>query len=64
MISRADNKSMLGYGHEKDLGSGCRLLGGSKQNCGCQCRPLQQKKEVVGADVGCYNGKNCCGHHH
>ncbi len=34
MISRANIKSMLGYGYEKDLGLRCRLLGVSKQNCG------------------------------
>ncbi len=34
MIFRADIKSMLGYGYERDLGLGCKLLGGSKQNCG------------------------------
>jgi hypothetical protein len=53
MISRVDIKSMLGYGYERDLGLGCRLLQGSKQNCGHQCRPLQPKKKVVGAGVGC-----------
>jgi hypothetical protein len=35
MISKADVKSMPGYGYEKGLSLGCRLLGGSKQNCGC-----------------------------
>jgi hypothetical protein len=34
MISKADIKSMPKYGYERDLGLGCRLLGGSKQNCG------------------------------
>jgi hypothetical protein len=63
MISRADIKDMLGCGYERDLGLVCRL-GGSKQNCECQCRSIQQKKEVVGAAVDCYKGKNCCGHHH
>ncbi len=46
------------YGYERDLGLGCRLLKGSKQNCGGQCRLLQQKKKVVGASLGCYKGKN------
>jgi hypothetical protein len=35
MISRANIKSMPEYGYERDLGLGCMLLGGSKQNCGC-----------------------------
>jgi hypothetical protein len=66
MISRGDIKSMLGYGYERDLGLGCRLLGGSKQNYGYQCRPLQKKKKkrVVGVGVDRYKGKNCHGHHH
>jgi hypothetical protein len=34
MISKVDIKSMPKYGYERDLGLGCRLLGGSKQNCG------------------------------
>jgi len=34
-IFRVDNKSMPGDGYERDLGLGCRLLGGSKQNCEC-----------------------------
>jgi hypothetical protein len=40
MISTVDIKSTPRYGYERDLGVGCRLLGGSKQNSGCQCRPL------------------------
>jgi hypothetical protein len=44
MIYKADIKSMPRYGYERDLGLGCRLLGGSKQNCGSQFRPLQHKK--------------------
>jgi hypothetical protein len=34
MISKTNIKSMAKYGYERDLGLGCRLLGGSKQNCG------------------------------
>jgi len=34
MISKVDIKSMLKYGYERDLGLECRLLRGSKQNCG------------------------------
>jgi hypothetical protein len=48
---------MLGYGYERDLGLGYRLLRGSKQNCGCVCRPVQWKKSC-----GCWfrslQGKN------
>ncbi len=54
-------------GCERDLDLGCRLLRRSKQNYGRQCRPLQPKKKrkkVVGASVGHYKGKKCCGHHH
>ncbi len=64
MIFRVDIKSMHVYGYERDLGLGCRLLKGSKQNCGGQCRLLQQKKKVVGASLGCYKGKNWCGIRH
>jgi hypothetical protein len=69
MISRADMKYMLAYGCERDLGLVNRLLGGSKQNCGCQCSSLQQQKKekVVGVEcvgVDCYKGKECCGHQH
>ncbi len=34
MISKVDIKSMPKYGYERDLGLECRLLRGSKQNCG------------------------------
>jgi len=34
MISKVDIKSMFGYGYDMDLGLRCRLLRGSKQNCG------------------------------
>jgi hypothetical protein len=34
MISRVDIKSMPKYGYERDLGLGCKLLRGSKQNYG------------------------------
>jgi hypothetical protein len=44
MISMANIKSMPGYGYKRDLGLGCRLLRGPKQNCGHQCRLLQRKK--------------------
>jgi len=64
MISVADIKSMPGYGYEKDLSLECRFLRGLKQNCGRQCRLLQQEKRVVGTDVGHYKGKKCCGHCH
>ncbi len=57
MISRANINSMPGYGYERDLGLGCRLLRGSKQNCECQCKLLQHKK-AMGASVSCYKGKN------
>jgi hypothetical protein len=68
MISNVDIKSLLGYRYEKGLGFKCRLykcrlLEGSKQNYGCQCRPLQGKN-VVGTSVGHYKGKNCCGRHY
>ncbi len=47
------------YGYERHLGLRCRLVGGSKQNYGHQCRPLQpkKKKKVVGVSVGHYKGK-------
>jgi hypothetical protein len=64
MISRADIKSMPVYGYERDLSLGFRLLGGSKKNCGHQCRLLQWKKRVVGVGLGCYKGKSWCGLHH
>jgi hypothetical protein len=57
MISKVDIKSMLGYGYERELGLGCKLLGdqnkivgaivshyNEKKNCGHWCRPLQGKK--------------------
>ncbi len=37
-------KPCVGYGYERYIGLGCKLLGGSKKNYGCQCRSLQQKK--------------------
>jgi hypothetical protein len=43
MISRANMKSMPGYGHEKYLSLGCRLLG--------------DQNKIVGVDVGHYNAK-------
>jgi hypothetical protein len=49
MISRVDIKSMPKYGYERDLGLGCRLLG--------------DQNKIVGANVGCYNGKKGCGCH-
>jgi len=51
MISRANMKSMPGYGHERYLGLGCRLLGDQNKIVGVKRRSLQCKK-VVGAGVG------------
>jgi hypothetical protein len=43
MISRVDIKSMFEYGYERDLGSGCRLLG--------------DQNKIVGINIGRYNEK-------
>ncbi len=57
---------MLGYGYEKDLGLGCRLLRGQNKTMGTDVGHFNKKKEkkVVGASVGCYKGKICYGQHH
>ncbi len=53
-----DMKSMPKYGYERDLGLGCRLLGGSKQSCRRQCRPLRQKKKQLWAPVQAVTREN------
>ena len=45
MISKVDIKSMLGYGYERELGLGCKLLG--------------DQNKIVGAIVSHYNEKAC-----
>ncbi len=57
MIYRANINSMPGYGYERDLGLGCTLLRGSKQNCDRQCKLFQHKK-IYGCQCKLLQGKN------